>query len=80
MMFDEILIVAVFVMLIASTYMGYCVQRSLYHSRKAFEGFAREVSAFRLALIHLDERVERLEADVAGQEPEQTHFPPRPLN
>jgi len=35
MSFDELLLGAVLVMLIASTYMGWCVQRALYHSRHA---------------------------------------------
>jgi CHASE1-domain containing sensor protein len=73
MTFDEVLIAAVLVMLIASTYMGFAVRQSLYHSRKAFEALIEEV-------VNLDEQVERLEHRVADLEPAQTHSRPHPLS
>jgi hypothetical protein len=82
---DEILLGAVLVMLIASTYMGFAVQRSLYHSRKAFEALTKEITQITIANFHLDEEVERLKHRVAELEfgsgdAAQIRSRPRPLN
>jgi hypothetical protein len=61
MRFDEVLLCAVLVMLIASMYMGFCVQRSLYHNREAFRTFIKEIGVFGVALHKLDQRVAELE-------------------
>jgi hypothetical protein len=52
---DEILLCAVLVMLIGSTYMGFAVKRSLYRLRKT-------------STLNLDEEVERLKYRVAALE------------
>ena len=65
MRFDEILVIAVIVMLIASTYMGYCVQRTLYHSKMALEVLAEENSKMTLAALDLGQEVARLKHRVA---------------
>ena len=54
MRFDEVLLCAVLVMLTASIYMGWCVQRSLYHSRKAFEVLIEEISAIKRRVAELE--------------------------
>jgi hypothetical protein len=82
---DEILLGAVLVMLIASTYMGFTVQRSLYHSRKALEALAQEIGKMGLATLVLDEEVEHLKHRVAeleggSSDAAQTQSQPRPLN
>jgi len=58
---DEILIVAVGVMLIGSIYMGFTVQRSLYHTRKAFEALTKELVHVDLELTRLQNRLTALE-------------------
>jgi hypothetical protein len=82
---NQILLGAVLVMLIASTYMGFAVQRSLYHSRKTFEALTKEIGKMGLATLDLDEEVERLKHRVAeleggSSDAAQTHSQPRPLN
>jgi hypothetical protein len=61
---DELLLAAVLVMLIASTYMGFAMQRSLYHSRKAFEALLIEIGTMGRATLNLDEEVVRLKERV----------------
>ena len=68
MRFDEVLLCAVLVMLIASTYMGWCVQRSLYHSKKAFEAVVQEIGGMRLATLDIDQEVAQLKRRVAELE------------
>ena len=69
---DEILLGAVLVMLIASTYMGFAVKRSLYDNQKSFEALTealtKEIGAMELAIINLDEEVTRLSHRVAELE------------
>jgi hypothetical protein len=82
---DVILLGAVLVMLIASTYMGFTVQRSLHHSKKAFEALIKEIGAMRLAALDLDEEVTRLKHRVAeledgSSDAAQIRSQPRPLN
>ena len=68
MNFDEVLLCAVLVMLIGSIYMGYCVQRSLYHSKKAFEAVVQEIGGMRLATLDLDQEVAQLKRRITELE------------
>jgi hypothetical protein len=61
MSFDELLLGAVLVMLIASTYMGWCVQRALYHSRHAMIALRDEYMRMSQLSFELNERVGLLE-------------------
>jgi hypothetical protein len=65
---NEILLGAVLVMLIASTYMGFAMQRSLYHSKKSFEALIKEIGKMGLATLDLEQEVERLKHRVAELE------------
>ncbi len=58
---DEILLGAILVMMIASTYMAYCLNRSLRHSRKAFEALIRDFASLDLELTKMNNRLDRLE-------------------
>lgn len=53
---DEILIVAVIVMLMASIFMGLTVQRSLRHSQKAFEALIEKIDEFERRVAELEQR------------------------
>ena len=64
MSFDEILLSAVLVMLIASTFMAWSLQQSLRQSRQAFESLVKEIGAMGLAMLNLDYRLEWLERRV----------------
>jgi hypothetical protein len=82
---DEILLGAVLVMLIGSTYMGFTVKRSLYHSRKAFEALTKEIGKMGLATLDLEAEVARLKLRVAALEwrsddAAQIRSQPPPLN
>ena len=61
MNFDEILLTAVLVMLIASTWMAWGMQSSLRRSREAFEALVKQIGTMGLATIALDRKVESLE-------------------
>lgn len=61
MRFDEILILAVLVMLIGSMWMGFMLQRSLHHSREAFEALTREIGGMVRKVERLEERLAELE-------------------
>ena len=61
MRFDEVLLCAVLVMLIASTYMSFSIQRALYHNREAFLHVIKGLGDFGVALHRLDQRVQELE-------------------
>jgi hypothetical protein len=61
MKWDELLLCAVLVMLIASTYMGYCIQRALYHYKEVGRHVITGLGDFGIALHKLDERVRELE-------------------
>lgn len=74
---DEILIICVLAMLIGSTGMGFAIQRSLYHSRKAFENFTLAIGALNERVAHLEFRVADLEG---GSTWEQTPSQPHPWN
>jgi hypothetical protein len=68
MNWDELLLCTVLVMLIASTYTGFCVQRSLYHSKKTFEALIQEIGGLRLATLDLDQEVAQLKHRVTELE------------
>jgi hypothetical protein len=84
MNYDEILLSAVLVMLIGSTYMGFAVQRSLYHSRKTFEALTEEITKMAITNFALDDEVTALKYRVAELEDDadaaQIRSQPRPLN
>lgn len=61
MNFDEILLSAVLVMLIASTFMAWSLHSSLRHSRQAFEALVEQLGTMGMAAIALDRRLETLE-------------------
>lgn len=62
MSFDEILLGAVLVMLIASTCMAWSVQQSLRRSRQAFDFLVKEIGAMQDQKIEmLEHRVKELE-------------------
>jgi hypothetical protein len=61
MTFDEILLIAVLVMSIASTWMAWGVQSSLRRSREALEALVEQLGAMGLASLDHDQRIERLE-------------------
>lgn len=68
---DEIIIIAVGVMLLASIFMGLSVKLSLNSSRRTFLALLDEIAA-------LNRRVAELENGSGGVE--QTRSRPRPLN
>ena len=72
MKFDEILLSAVLVMLIASTLMAWSLQSSLRHSRQALEALVKQIGAMGLATIDLDRKVESLGQRVKELENERT--------
>lgn len=61
MNFDEALLCAVLVMLIASTYIGFSIQRALYHYKQVSRTLIEEFGTFGVALHKLDQRVQELE-------------------
>lgn len=82
---DEVLIVAVGLMLCASILMGLNLRLALDRSRKAFEALAIQLSSLTGSTLNLDQKVERLErriAELEGDLPdaEQTRSQPHPLN
>jgi hypothetical protein len=66
-MLDDILLAAVLVMLMASTFMAWNVQRALYHSRKSMDLLISEYSAMTEELWELKGRVLQLEATKQGE-------------
>jgi type II secretory pathway component PulJ len=72
MSFDEILLITVLVMLIASTFMAWSVLQSSLRSRQAFEALVKEIGAMGLATLDLDRRLETLEYRVKELENERT--------
>ena len=71
MNFDEVLLSAVLVMLIASTWMGWSLRLAMRRSQQALESFAKEIGTMGLAALQLDRRLETLEHRVKGLENEQ---------
>jgi isopentenyl diphosphate isomerase/L-lactate dehydrogenase-like FMN-dependent dehydrogenase len=61
MIFDEILLIAVLVMLIASTSMAWSMQLSMRRSREALEALVKQIGEVGLANLNHDQRIERLE-------------------
>ena len=57
MSFDEILLSAVLVMLIGSTFAAWSLQQPLRQSRQAFEFLVKEIGAMGLAMLNLDYRL-----------------------
>jgi hypothetical protein len=72
MNFDEILLSAVLVMLIASTWMAWSMQSSLRRARESFEALVRQIGTMGLATIALDRKVESLEERIRELENERT--------
>jgi cell division protein FtsB len=70
MKYDEILLSAVLVMLIASTWMGWSLRLAMHRSQQAVESLAKEIGTMGLATLKLDQRLETLEYRVKELENE----------
>lgn len=68
MKFDEVLLLVVGVMLIASTAMGYSVQRLLRHSKKALEALRSENDAMMRTALDLKNDLAQLKRCAAALE------------
>jgi hypothetical protein len=64
MIFDEILLIAVLVMLIASTFMAWSLILASRRSRVALEALVKQIGTMGLATVALDRKVESLEARI----------------
>jgi hypothetical protein len=63
-MFDEILLSAVLIMLIASTWMGWSLRLAMHRSRQSLEALVKQIGALGLATLNVDRRLEKLEERV----------------
>jgi hypothetical protein len=60
---DTVLFLAVLMMLISSTYMGFAMKRSLYHSQKAFDALTESMKVYFVEIDQLKDRLEKLELE-----------------
>jgi hypothetical protein len=72
MIFDEILLIAVLVMLIASTWMAWSLRLAMHRSRQSLDSLVKQIGAMGLATLQLDRRLETLEYRVKELENERT--------
>ena len=64
MIWSEMLLLCVLVMLIASIYMGFCINRALFHSRMAMRSLRIEYAVMKELCVKFDQRMDALETRI----------------